>query len=307
MDMSHRDAVEGGLLGVAAGDALGATVEFMSPQEINQRHGVHTDIVGGGAFDWAPGQGTDDTALTWAVVSGYLESDSGDHIAHIARAFLAWYESDPKDIGNTTGSALARLYRDRDRSSSGMMGKWSRGNGSLMRALPTALIRVDASVRMAESASISSVTHAEAHCVDSCVAYNEIAAALLMGAVPAEAISHARSLDLHPDVLAGLAVPASRDVTELCTDGYVISGLRCAVWAIQQNESLEEVLVALVNRGGDADMIGAIAGGLLGILHGSSSIPERWTSRLEYGPRFREATGRIEAMRASQLDRGDPF
>ena len=236
-----------------------------------------------------------------------MEANGGDPVDHIARAFLAWYESDPKDIGNTTGTALSRLRKHGDHTSSGITGSWARSNGSLMRALPTALIRVDASVRMPESASISSVAHAEAHCVDSCVAYNEIAACLLMGAAPTEAISHARSLDLHPDVLAGLAVPASRDVTELHTDGYVISGLRCAVWAIQQNESLEEVLVALVNRGDDADTIGAIAGGLLGILHGSSSIPERWTRRLEYGPRFREAAARIEAMRASQLDRGDPF
>ena len=39
---------EAAYLGLALGDALGATVEFMTPREIAGRHGVHRDIVGGG-------------------------------------------------------------------------------------------------------------------------------------------------------------------------------------------------------------------------------------------------------------------
>ena len=108
----------------------------MSPQEIEQQHGVHSEVIGGGAFHWQPGQGTDDTDLTWAVISGYIEMDGGDPIDGITRAFLRWYESHPRDIGNTTGTALARLRKSRDPASSGVSGKWACGNGSLMRALP---------------------------------------------------------------------------------------------------------------------------------------------------------------------------
>ena len=32
-------------LGLAVGDALGATVEFLTPREIQHRHGTHRDIV----------------------------------------------------------------------------------------------------------------------------------------------------------------------------------------------------------------------------------------------------------------------
>ena len=63
------DRIGGGLLGVAAGDAL----EFMSPAQIQRRHGVHREITGGGPFRWRPGQGTDDTDLTWAVLAAYLD------------------------------------------------------------------------------------------------------------------------------------------------------------------------------------------------------------------------------------------
>ncbi|WP_420439792.1 ADP-ribosylglycohydrolase family protein [Candidatus Poriferisodalis sp.] len=111
---SLADFIAGGLLGVAAGDALGATVEFRSPAEIQRRHGVHRDIVGGGAFGWRPGQGTDDTDLTWAVVAGYLKTGGSDSLEAIAQEFLEWFETDPPDVGITTRQALLNLRHDRD-------------------------------------------------------------------------------------------------------------------------------------------------------------------------------------------------
>ena len=167
-----------------------------------------------------------------------------------------------------------------------------------MRALPTALIRSDAERRRTESAKISAITHAHPRCVDSCVAYNEIAAALIGGAGPVEAITQAQALDLHPDVRAALDAAADRPVTSLSTKGYVVDSLRCAAWAIRQPDSLENVLVALVNRGCDADTTGAIAGGLLGIIHGEAGIPPRWRDRLAYAPRLEEASTQIETIRA---------
>lgn len=42
------DRAMGAYLGFACGDALGATVEFMTPKQIQKRYGVHQDIIGGG-------------------------------------------------------------------------------------------------------------------------------------------------------------------------------------------------------------------------------------------------------------------
>ena len=52
MDMG---AVRGALYGVAVGDALGATLEFMSAQQIARKYGVLRDIVGGGWLSLRPG------------------------------------------------------------------------------------------------------------------------------------------------------------------------------------------------------------------------------------------------------------
>lgn len=289
-----EEAVAGGLLGVATGDALGSTVEFMDARRIRKVYGTHREIIGGGPFNCQPGEGTDDTDLTWAVASAYLD---GYDLDKAADNFLEWYRSDPVDMGNATRAALGNLARDGDPTASGLRSEDSCGNGSLMRALPTGLVRADPGRRRRETAEISAVTHAHPKCVDSCLAYNEIAAALLEGADPKQALDAARALDLHPKVRQALYICAERPADSLLTSGYVIHSLGCAVWAIQQPPDFEEILVALVNRGGDADTTGAIAGGLLGIIVGTEGIPARWREPLQYGPRFTEAAGRLVQLR----------
>ena len=81
-----RERVAGGLLGVAVGDALGATVEFLPAHEVARLHGTHREISGGGALGWRAGQGTDDTDLTFAVASAYAE---GYSLERVGRHFLA--------------------------------------------------------------------------------------------------------------------------------------------------------------------------------------------------------------------------
>lgn len=292
---SLEGAVAGGLLGLAAGDALGSTVEFMGPQEIELQYGTHREMIGGGAFRWEPGQGTDDTALAKAVAAAYLDGEYS--LGKVADEFLDWFYSDPPDIGNATRRALGRLAEDGDPTISGLASENSCGNGSLMRALPTALARPDPERRRRETAEISAVTHAHPKCVDSCIAYNEMAAALLDGADPGQAAAAARALDLHPTVRETLDLPADLPVDRLRTSGYVIHSLGCAVWAIQQPMDFEETLVKLVNRGNDADTTGAIAGGLLGIIVGVDGIPGRWLSPLEYREYFTQAARRLVQIR----------
>lgn len=112
--------IMGGLLAVAAGDALGATVEFMRPSEIRRRFGVHREIAGGGAFNWLPGEGTDDTDLTWAVLAAYL---GGPYtLGRVADNLLEWFDSKPRDVGGATSQALTRLERTGDPYSSGNTG-----------------------------------------------------------------------------------------------------------------------------------------------------------------------------------------
>ena len=304
MAESLLDAITGGLLGVAAGDALGATVEFMEPEEIEHEHGVHREIIGGGGFGWRPGQGTDDTDLTWAVICGYARRRRWCRKSSKASPGRSWSgstrELDRHRRRNPPGLPCGNSASPATRSTSGLTEEASCGNGSLMRALPTALIRPDAQRRRAERrADLRDHPRPPPLCQQLRRLQRDRRRAHRQA--PQASRGHQlkpKPSTLHPDVRAALDVSARhRRAADLSTTGYVIDSLRCAVWAIQQPDTLESVLVALANRGNDADTTAAIAGGLLGIIHGEAGIPQRWTQQLEYAPELVEAAAQIETIR----------
>ena len=65
-------------LGLAIGDALGATVEFMTPREIAAQFKVHDRIIGGGWLNLKPGQVTDDTTMALALGDSILAAGRVD-------------------------------------------------------------------------------------------------------------------------------------------------------------------------------------------------------------------------------------
>ena len=69
-----HDRALGSYLGLAIGDALGATVEFMTPSEIVATHKVHRQILGGGWLRLKPGQVTDDTQMCLALGDAILSA-----------------------------------------------------------------------------------------------------------------------------------------------------------------------------------------------------------------------------------------
>ena len=311
---ARADRAVGALLGVHAGDALGATVEFSSWAAIRERYpdGLST-IVGGGPFGWKPGQATDDTDLTRAVLLAYLEPGA-DVVRTAADQMLVWFDgpwpgrapgTHPKDVGGATTIGLARYRRTRDPRLAGA-GIDQAGNGSLMRCIPTALAVRDPQRRMLESMEISAITHDDPRCTIACAAYNEIAAALLDGAAPDDAVDagSAAAVSLGgADVADAIGFghqlsPATMAATgQTWLDGeaagYVLDSLTLAVAAVLDPRPLHDVLVDIVGIGNDTDTNTAIAGGLLGARDGSNAIPRPWRSTLQYADEFASAAERL--------------
>ena len=71
--MNLLERYEGCMLGLAAGDALGTTLEFSRPGSFTPIH----DIVGGGPFRLKPGQWTDDTSMAMCLAESLLACDGG--------------------------------------------------------------------------------------------------------------------------------------------------------------------------------------------------------------------------------------
>ncbi|OAA71484.1 ADP-ribosylglycohydrolase family protein [Cordyceps fumosorosea ARSEF 2679] len=103
--VTRRSRIVGALLGLHAGDSLGATVEFKSHGYIKATYPPGDtrlrDITGGGVFRWPPGHATDDTDMTRAVLLAYLDiltdpahARAADVAARAGRYFLKWRAGD---------------------------------------------------------------------------------------------------------------------------------------------------------------------------------------------------------------------
>jgi ADP-ribosylglycohydrolase len=299
----------GALLGVHAGDSLGASLEFV-PWE-NTRgifpNGLRS-IVGGGPFDWPAGHATDDTDLTRAVLLAYTENTVDDIVYGAADNMLSWKQgvwpgrqpgSRPVDIGGATLIGLSRYERIKDPRNCGA-GNGSAGNGSLMRCIPTAIFTADVQKRRKESMEISAVTHNDARCTVACAAYNDIVAALIDGTSAEEAVTagleYAKDEGECPAVVRAIELGQSLKPEKLVVDGpdvftgrakgYVLESLALAIAAVLDKRSFVDVLSDIVMLGGDADTNGAIAGGLLGARDGVDAIPSDWIEKLQFGKEF---------------------
>src|SRR4030067_491610 len=101
----------GALLGLACGDAVGTTVEFMPRGSF----APVTDMVGGGPFRLKPGEWTDDTSMALCLAESLVECNGFD-AADQMRRYVKWlddgyWSSNGRcfDIGGTTHDALSRF------------------------------------------------------------------------------------------------------------------------------------------------------------------------------------------------------
>lgn len=76
MPISALDRFRGCLLGLACGDAVGTSVEFMPPGSFTPV----TDMTGGGPFDLEPGQWTDDTSMALCLAESLLKKGTGSQM-----------------------------------------------------------------------------------------------------------------------------------------------------------------------------------------------------------------------------------
>jgi ADP-ribosyl-[dinitrogen reductase] hydrolase len=294
----------GAFLGLACGDALGAPAEFLSPAELDARHGRLTEMVGGGTLGWRPGEWTDDTAMALCVARGILERPD-DPVEPIGERFLAWART-ARDVGGTVCAALAARRGHDDwfaaaRSIPAARTGHNAGNGSLMRTLPVALAYRERALLLRQSARISAMTHwhpvAESCCAVHCLWVRELLAGSGLADGWRTALATARGLagerpggegtpgmvgadhSLWQRLEDAPALPRTR-VQPTGYAGYALDCLEAAAWACLGAASYEDAVVELVNLGGEADTMAAVAGAAAGAFHGAGAIPARWLEAL---------------------------
>jgi ADP-ribosyl-[dinitrogen reductase] hydrolase len=301
LSLEQFDRARGVLLGTAAGDALGAGYEFGPPLPDD----AFVGMVGGGSFDWAPGEWTDDTSMAIAIAevaaagADLRHSAAQDAIVH---RWVGWAR-DAVDVGSQTRQVLRRVGNGGAAAAlaaaRGLHEATGRtaGNGSLMRTAPVALAYLGDPDGLAEAATaVSALTHFDQEAGEACVLWClAIREAVLSGALDAWA-GLAGLPGPRRDVWARrLAAAEAARPSDFEQNGWVVHALQGAWSAIAAASATpapgleRRALEAAVRGGRDTDTVAAIAGGLVGAARGAAAIPAEWTEKLHGWPGMRAA------------------
>jgi ADP-ribosyl-[dinitrogen reductase] hydrolase len=291
--MEPADRYRGALLGLATGDALGTTLEFRAPGSFNKID----DMAGGGPFDLAPGEWTDDTSMALCLAESLIETGRFDPIDQLER-YICWADhahlssnGTVFDIGNTVRKALANFRTSRS-PHSGPCDEYSAGNGSLMRlaAIPLFFSNLPETA-IEKSGESSRTTHGAPSAIDACRYMGALMVGALNGASKQELLSDRFSpipgyWDDNP-LLPQIAEIAAgsfkhREPPVIAGSGYVVKSLEAALWAFHNGNDFRDGCLLAVNLGGDADTTGAIYGQLAGAFYGESAIPLAWREKLAH-------------------------
>lgn len=292
MGIPSRGRVEGALVGLVVGDALGVPVEFKD-RAVLARDPV-TGMRGYGTHGQPPGTFSDDGSLALASAESLLEGY--DPVAMMGR-FLAWHDQgtwgahgEVFDIGMTTKAALRRFARGEPPERWGSDSERENGNGSLMRILPVALAAAGEGpeVVIERCSAASALTHAHPRSRLCCALYGLVAAGILAGGTVSASLAKA-SATLAPavpeaerrilaDLLSGAVLHRTMD--EIRSTGYVVHTLEAALWCMSRCLGFERCVLEAVNLGDDTDTVGAVTGGLAGLFYGLDAIPRAWIDAL---------------------------
>lgn len=272
------------MIGSAVGDALGAGFEFGPAGAYRERfpvprHDGVGEMIGGGAFDWAPGEFTDDTQMALIIARSLLDTGHYDP-DRLWADWRVWAEYAP-DVGIGTRFSLSFAdWRDVRVDAP----ERTAGNGALMRATPFALAYLGVADATARAIVLHQAAMTHQHPAAGWGAWFAVAMmrAAIRGDEPFETLDAELgevpdrwSTDFHA-VLAPTWTPGQ----PAPGNGSVWGCLAQAVWALRNHNTFEDAVTAVIDLGGDTDTVACVTGALAGSLYGIESIPSRWSAPL---------------------------
>lgn len=277
------DRYRGCLLGLACGDAVGTTVEFMPRGTFRPL----VDIQGGGPFGLKPGEWTDDTSMALCLATSLVHKGGFDPVDQMNRycnwRSVGYMSSNGEcfDIGMTVAAALDRFICSGD-PYAGSPDSRSAGNGALMRLAPIPMFYRNSVAKVLQfSAESTRTTHGAQEAIDCSRLFGLLLRAALMGQPKSVILASAATEAFGPRVseIANQRYRTKAE-SEIKGSGYCVESLEAALWCFASTKSYSEAVLSAANLGDDADTTAAICGQLAGAFYGSSGIPNRWLDRL---------------------------
>lgn len=290
---TRRERLEGGLVGLLVGDALGVPYEFRHPSELPAADLIEMRPPPGffshhGSVP--PGTWSDDGSQALCLLSSLWECGGLD-VDDFGQRLIAWMgggymavDSRPFDVGSHESEALTNFKAGIPASRSGLTGENSNGPGSLMRVLPLTLLWKGDDASLADAAHRqSSITHAHPRSMVCCALYSLWARRELDGAdhgweravdalreIYGPSGEYRRELEesLRPEDDSGVF---SRDGAVAC--------LHKARLATMEPD-FESTARRAILFGHDTDTTASLACGIAGVRLGVQGVTERWWKAL---------------------------
>ena len=300
--------VEGMLLGLAVGDALGNTSEGLLPSTRRARYGEIRDYLPNRHARNQPlGLPSDDTQLSFWTLEQMI-ADHGFRPAALAERFC-----NRRIYG--IGRTLRRFIRNHKSGQPWTScGPASAGNGALMRIAPLLIphLRSGGTELWSDTALAAMLTHNERASTSACLALNGMLWELLDMHQPPQPqwwleryISLARPLegasmltprggdwqDFHGPLWefaqrhVATAWAQQLSVIDACqawySGAYLLETVPSVLYILMRyGHDPEQAIIRAVNDTKDNDTIAAIVGAAVGALHGRQALPARWLDAL---------------------------
>lgn len=303
------DRVEGMLLGLAIGDALGNTSEAQNPPQRKMKYGEIRDYRSNWYADNRPvGLPSDDSQMAFWTLD-QLNREHGLVPRSLAVRFTC------EQIFGIGGSVKTFLSNFKDQNQPWYAaGPESAGNGALMRIAPLLIphLRTPSCELWVDTALAAMITHNDAASTSTCIAFVAMLWELLARTSAPEPewwvqtyVNIARKLETathhspRDGAFVGYAGPMwqyvetrlldanARNLTtfEACetwhSAAYLMETLPSVLYILMRHShDPEEAIVRAVNDTRDNDTVAAIVGAAVGALHGAGALPQRWRANL---------------------------
>lgn len=298
--MKTLSRFQGALLGLACGDALGSSAEFL-------KRGTFlplTHMRGGGPFRLRPGEWTDDTSMALCLAESLIDMkgfDALDQMQNYCKWFNQGFMSHNGkcfDIGLATRRALLR-FQQTGEPFSGSVAPRSSGNGCIMRLAPVPIFYFPDRDKVIEMSGLSSkTTHGSPECLDTTRLFGAILFQAFSGSSKEDVLcEHGYETDSTTRVRdLSEASYMNKSVDAIRGSGYVVECLEAALWCFWKTNNFKDAVLMAANLGDDADTTAAVCGQIAGAFYGLEGIPDRWLDLLAWEGKIKDLATRLASL-----------
>ena len=303
------------LLGTAIGDALGLPVQFLE-REVVAKNPI-TTMEGLDQFNIPAGTWSDNTSLSFCLAESLC---NGYDLNDIINKFTKWmYEdywtpaNETFDINYINYFAIVNLRNNGSPHVTGIDNKRGNRDGSLMRILPLVpyILNMGKEDRFRIIGEVSSLTHRHPRSILACISLCEFA----IQYINSQSIEKAyqamqqtilqllkKEMFIEEDIpfkrLVGLSYEEFKAIEfkDIHSKENVIDTFEASLWCIFNTTNYKDAVLKAVNLGDDANTVGAITGGLAGIIYGYDTIPPEWLEVLAKKDDIIELANKLDSI-----------